>query len=526
MKMRIRQCLWSMGLAVTMLAASASPAAERTLIIISDLHLGVGSASTLLAPGETRCPSASRREWNRREDFRWSADLRQFLKFLSTKFGDNTDLVIAGDFLELWQWPAAHPCATDDPDVGCKVADVARLARTIACEHRQDFAAIDDFAHRGANRVFIVPGNHDAALLTNAVWREIRTRFRPRGDRVVLVSDGVWSSPDGTVVVEHGHQIAPDVNLYEHWPIVTQGQRMVRPWGEWFVQQIYSSEEDTYPIIDNVVESSAGVKYRMKDRGFFKSAADFARFARFAVLGTSPKQRRTSLSTSAGESTEPEWDVPYARQRGYMLFVDALEAHDPVRTALTGEPDAGTLARRSALEASIGTMDEAEIRAICDVIAMRVENGARDAKLCSQSTLQYAAAENVVPRRYTLRKHLAERLTRFPKLELFVYGHTHVREDVWEISVDRSHTVNVANPGAFHRVITDEQFRAVAAARKITPEDALSILNVEDLPPCYGVVVVRYSSSGPRAETMSWQATTPKRSSLVKSCSESITSTR
>src|SRR6188768_2247437 len=87
--------LWT-GLALSF-ALGAEPAgvpAPRPVVIISDLHMGLGRN----AAGE----------FHRTEDFRWPSALRGFLSAVSKEGGVRVDLVIAGDFLELWQRP--KPC--------------------------------------------------------------------------------------------------------------------------------------------------------------------------------------------------------------------------------------------------------------------------------------------------------------------------------------------------------------------------------------------------------------------------------
>src|SRR5687768_11011626 len=70
-----------------------APAPERRLLaFISDLHMGLG-----------RDPAT--REWHKTEDFRWHGALAGFLREISQRGGGKTDLIILGDFLELWQPP-------------------------------------------------------------------------------------------------------------------------------------------------------------------------------------------------------------------------------------------------------------------------------------------------------------------------------------------------------------------------------------------------------------------------------------
>src|SRR5947199_6989910 len=92
--------------------AAGAPAVPRPIVVISDLHFGVGKS------GE---------EWDRLEDFRWNTALRGFLDKVSTRFGNAVDLVVAGDLLELWQHPKIC-CQGCGADLGCRVTDIEKIA--------------------------------------------------------------------------------------------------------------------------------------------------------------------------------------------------------------------------------------------------------------------------------------------------------------------------------------------------------------------------------------------------------------
>jgi len=122
------------------------PPGERTEIFVSDLHLGPG-----------RLPD---HRWDPYEDFRWGD---AFAKFLTAIDDGKTDLVLAGDSFELWQYHA--PDCADRPDVGCsEEVSMAHLAVSLRA-HADELLALGRFAAKGENRVVFLPGNHDAGLL-------------------------------------------------------------------------------------------------------------------------------------------------------------------------------------------------------------------------------------------------------------------------------------------------------------------------------------------------------------------------
>ena len=188
--------------------APASPAAPdagppRLVAVIADLHLG---------PGRDEGG-----EWRAAEDFRWAGELALFLDALDAEGGGATDLVLNGDTFDLTRSGDAG-CAHDDPALGCTEPEaLARLDRVLAA-HRDVVDALAAFAASGANRVVLVPGEHDAALLFPAVGRRVEEALGGPEGRVEVAADGYWQSDDGQVHVEHGHQIGWRVDGFETWP--------------------------------------------------------------------------------------------------------------------------------------------------------------------------------------------------------------------------------------------------------------------------------------------------------------------
>src|SRR5262249_9270305 len=130
----------------------------RPIVVISDLHFGVG-----------KIPRTDR--WDPSEDFRWSHALATFLRHRSDWGQDRVDLVIAGDRLELWQPRRSELCASVGAALGCTPTQMERLTRVVVDAHRADLAALGTFARQGSNRLRVIPGNHDAALMVPGVWR-------------------------------------------------------------------------------------------------------------------------------------------------------------------------------------------------------------------------------------------------------------------------------------------------------------------------------------------------------------------
>ncbi|ANI55276.1 metallophosphoesterase [Pseudomonas sp. DR 5-09] len=460
---------------------------ERLSVFISDLHFGLGHIS--------------KKQWHPYEDFRWSQALKGFLASISKEGNDSVDLVILGDFLEMWQLPDDIKCEGSGAGAGCSINELVDLSTRITQAHAGDFEALKNFSLRGSNRIHVVPGNHDAALLIPQVWAPVAKELGGDSGRIIFVRKGVWTSEDHQVLAEHGQQIGSDVNAFKDWPVVTteagDGQLlMIRPWGERFVQRLFNAEEVHYPIIDNLNPESAGARYRMDEQGIFGTAADIAKFIAFNIFETSWAQKSGALTQQPGE--DQEFDRDAALRRGYLLFGDSLPDGDSSKMLLD-KPDAAGSALRSELTQLLTTMNDEDLRLLCASAALNT--GGHPCR----SSLTSAIAGAFVPLAATLKKHLNSREAEFGKFDVFVYGHTHLWVKPWPLDIGNGRLATVVNTGAFQRLIEDEAFKQLAKDRNITPVVALQQLQPEDLKPCYSAVFIKGGRTPPEPELKLWE---------------------
>ncbi len=321
------------------------PPAGRLTVVLGDLHMGIG-----------RDASGA---WDPREDFRWAEDLAAFLKVIDAQGRGATDLVLNGDTFELLQ-DVQQGCAYDDPGLGCTEAEaLARFGRVLAA-HAPEMAALGAFARSGSNRVVFVPGDHDAALLFPAVARRLVETLR--APRAEVATSGYWISTDGRIYAEHGHQLDFSADRFDSWPkpFVTRAGRthLMRPWGEQLVQPFYDRHELAYPIVDNVAEEGAGVKFVLAAEGVADAGDDAPRWLRYFLSKMSWPQFRLDLD--GGNAPSPTWDIAKVRGTGPDFLLASVPGDDRFKAIAAKAHEAGRFASLMS-----GLTDD-EIVAICD----------------------------------------------------------------------------------------------------------------------------------------------------------------
>jgi UDP-2,3-diacylglucosamine pyrophosphatase LpxH len=477
-------------------------------IFISDLHLGVGRDKD--------------GNWDPTEDFRWSNALAAFLGKIS-EGKSSTTLVILGDLLELWQ--PLLPCASTEPDLGCTIGEMEAITRKVIEAHRGDLENLSAFSRKGSNQLYIVPGNHDAAILLKPIWKLVADAMKVTpGDRIFLVETGIWKSSDGRVVAEHGHQIGIDVNAFAKWPTITEQKEGVtylrRPWGELFVQKLYNDRERHYPLIDNLSPESAGVRYYMGDRGPVGSIQDVARFLWFDLYETSPTQKLTSLGSGNRLGGEADWNVHAARELGYKLFAGALDKDDPFRGKLLSADSTPEWSRlRKSLDATVRDeqqVSDDQVKMLCNYLVLRGKESP-DGDRCSP-TLGAAIQSVAVPKDLVLKNHLNARLDAYPHMQTYIYAHTHELWFDWRLSIGAGRSVDILNTGAFQRLIDDSRFQQLARSKNVTPSEAMQRLGFEHLPACYSAVFVDDTGDDVKAQVKNWFYDDENPAALVSAC--------
>ena len=490
--------------------AIAAGSDNRLVAFISDLHLGVGRD----ADGK----------WSPTEDSRWPLALQGLLDYLSDRGQQRVDLVMLGDMLELWQPPKNLACKSVAMDSGCTVEEMKQIVSAVIAAHPNEITSLKNFARQGDNRLYIVPGNHDAALLVPEIWQLLAAVLTPPAanaqpasvdeqgspagaaiaptveNRVRLVESGIWSSPDGKLVAEHGHQIGSDVNRYDRWPQVTatrNGQTyIVRSWGEHFVQSLFNEEEREYPLIDNLIPESVGARYRIAEKGMWTSARDALRFLAFDTFESSGGRKQPTPEAMAAQAADAISSKARLLRLSYGIFAGQLAADSPLRKLVETNLDlAKNQAGAAAIPASLpGPFMANDLKTLC-------------ANLVGETTAIPCGSlfgSLLLPRAEVFRTHLIDRRKAFPQMTFFIYGHTHQYENPWPVQLDGSNTVQVLNTGAFQRLIDEPHFLEKTRAFP-HPYDGLKKISLEELSPCYSAVIAQYNNGAPEPQVVMWR---------------------
>lgn len=486
-------------LAALLCGGASHAASERSLALISDLHVGAG-----------KYPNG---KWRETEDFRWQADFDAFLDAIAAAGNNGTDLVLTGDVFELWQSPTmtcstdpagpkcvATDCLDADKDLGCSEPEaVARLDYTLK-QHADFVAAIGRFAAKGSNRVYFVPGNHDAALLLPAVRKLLLDQFK--GARVSVAANGYWLSEDGRVYSDHGHQF-DEVNKLKGWPTPyvnrRNGRFLHKTWGENMVQQFYNQYEVIFPIIDNLSNEKDGVGYAVQQAGVANSALAVGKFLKFILLQESMRQASKGLGKESGVR---RWDVGAVRALPVAFFVEVLKEDEAMRTSVQRAMAGGG----EAFEAA--SLTEEEIDTLCTAKSYLADVSQCPVAPGDLGALMAAGKDRDQAKRDYLRTVLPlVRPAGKSYASVYVSGHTHSAVPPRLLNLGDLANGNVAvddvNTGAFQRVASAAQIEAIIAADSSKPRLALS-LQPEDLPACYNYVWIAPYKNKPSPKLLRW----------------------
>jgi hypothetical protein len=475
-----------------------SPASGRQTVFVSDTHFGVGRS------GENGA-------WLPYEDSRWSEDWKAFLSKIDELGGGATDLILNGDTFELWQ-SVKDDCGNDrTEDQGCTETEALDRLHRVLTQHATEMRALGEFAGRAGNRVFLIPGNHDSALLFPSVAKAALDAFSAPPGRACLATEGYWLSRDGLLYSEHGQQIGHDVNSFvDRWPQpFTTGnpKYLVRTWGERFVQSYYNQFELKYEAIDNLSNEGDGVSYGLAAEGKAQGALGVAKFVKFLLLDQSWAQFVSLL----GDQREPVWDVEGIKKySGDRFVIDSIPAGEMRVNAERALAD-------GELGLSVSQLSDDEIKDICNrraalYTAQTESHLPPTVSMCPRGHLGAIGERFLVSRDKVLADHLlstgeklvrAGRLTPGKPFQVFIYSHTHHAEGGFH-PLGGPWQPTVANTGAWQRLLDRATLEKIKTQKGWSDREVLSKLKLENLPPCYSFVLVKPYQDSPAPLLRYW----------------------
>ena len=494
----VAAALLALGAALVAHAGQTPGAPSRLVVVVSDLHMGEGRRTS--------------GEWHPFEDFRWSPEFAAFLEAVDADGGRAVDLVLNGDTFELLQSSAA--ACRSGADLGCSEEEsLVRLDRVLAA-HKPDIEALGSFAKAGSNRVVLVPGDHDAALLFPRMARRVVDALGAPQGRVAVAASGTWVSSDGRVFAEHGHQVG-----------FSRGEQVI--------QDLDNRLEERYPIIDNLAAAGTGVKYALAAADGIDAVALAPRLLRALLLVTPWQQFRMELDD--GEVEPPVWDIAQVRSQGAAFFVSSLPDDDPLKPAAASAAASGTLTPL------LQQWTDDEIAAVCNYRAA-VRRARRRYEPAVTQFAPRGPAVSECPRTPETRggqydyfwrsrdllfaRHLEGARRRAPAsaqgLAVFVHGHTHLPDrsqtsanmisgGLLKIPMEGFSPARgalspiVINGGAWQRTITPAQYERLRTERAISDDELLRSLQPEQLAPCYGFVRIPPYTDTPAPAVRYWR---------------------
>ena len=482
---------------------------SRRAVVLSDLHMGEGRG----AGGE----------WFPHEDFRWADDFHPFLTALAAEDGGPTDLILNGDTFELAR-SSEITCDHTDPALGCTQTEALARVERVVTAHASELAALGDFAGSGDNRVVLVPGEEDAALLFPEVGARAVAAFGAPPGRVRVATDGLWRSADGRVVVEHGHQLESRADRFESWPlpfVERDGQRhLMRTSGQRMLQPLVETYEAQFSVVDNVADEMAGWRFALAATGTGGLGDAAMVLLRELLFRFSWQQFRMDLDR--GDVKPPDWQLAHARAAGAEFLLATLPDDDRLRPLAARALDDGRL------DALMAALSDVEVRALCDYRAAVRRARRRFERILSQldptgppltecvrtpastgPTFEYFWQS----RDRMFVRHLDRRREGGPVIAVLVHGHTHLADyrqgNFTRVEAGGTYVVDgfspvrdaatpvVINGGAWQRTATPVQLDRFAAARGLSDRALLEAVRPEQLPPCYSFVEIAPYAAAP-----------------------------
>lgn len=212
-----------------------SKKSKKTVLVISDLHLGAGD-------------EVNGRK-NPLEDFHSDKELVDFISYYSSGEYQNKDveLIINGDFLDLLAVPFVPYF---DDEYWSESAALEKID-LILNAHPEVMDSLVAFLKTKNKKLVYIIGNHDAELLFDSLKERFMEIFPDElKSRITISNELSLYEPVKGVFIQHGHEYESLHHFDEESSIVesSQGEKyFIPPWGSYYVTHVinkYKQERD------------------------------------------------------------------------------------------------------------------------------------------------------------------------------------------------------------------------------------------------------------------------------------------
>jgi UDP-2,3-diacylglucosamine pyrophosphatase LpxH len=212
-----------------------SKKSKKTVLVISDIHLGAGD-------------EVNGRK-NPLEDFHSDKELVDFINYYSIGEYQNkeVELVINGDFVDLLAVPFVPYF---DDEYWSEEASLEKLD-LILDAHPEVMAELISFLKNKNKKLVYIIGNHDAELLFESLKAKFLDVFpNELRDKITISNELTLYQPVKGIFIQHGHEYESLHQFDEKSSIVesTKGKKyFIPPWGSYYVTHVinkYKQERD------------------------------------------------------------------------------------------------------------------------------------------------------------------------------------------------------------------------------------------------------------------------------------------
>ena len=364
--------------------------AGKLKIVISDLHLGIGTATCL----------------NPLAGFQADAQFAGLLETIqaeSDQTGKEVELILNGDTFEFLLLPVVEsieadgvylPNAYQDSSAG---ASIKRLG-LIAQSHARVFSALTNFLHLHdpVRRITIIKGDHDPHLYWPQVKGKLRELLGTTGERSSLLLFAEEFINREGIYIEHGHQHAERMNVYPNFRLPIDGRdraQLYYPPGAQVSIQCLSQVESRYWWALQIKPFTCAIWYALQ-WDFELAARLIANFMHIA-----PDARADNINPNINRSL------------------------DYLKLQLEDDGDCQILAQNYAASSEARKMLHQQILALTENARLPAEYYPPQPDHVSPDPLMMAQIEQQAGQKAL--KGRAEALLKDGAASLFIFGHTH-----------------------------------------------------------------------------------------------------